>query len=177
MSISLQADNLTITAKATATMKGPELESGTATFTEYDNDGAKYVHIQLELQGKFEAGKHAVHIHERAACDCEGFKCAGGHFDPGPNGNTDPDANHGYHAGDLPSITIDENGHGVLEAITTRVTLSDGPVSLLGKESAPEGTSLMVHANADPHTPGETGSGHSGGPRLACGTIEETSVT
>lgn len=176
MSISLQADNLTVTAKATATMKGPDLESGTAVFTEYDNDSAKYVHIRLELQGKFEAGKHAVHIHERAACDCEGFKCAGGHFDPGPNGNTDPDANHGYHSGDLPSITIDENGHGILEAITTRVTLSDGPVSLLGKESAPEGTSLMVHANADPHTPGQTGSGHSGGPRLACGTIEAADI-
>jgi len=31
----------------------------------------------------------------------------------------------------------------------------------------------MVHANIDPHTPGETGSGHSGGPRLACGKIQK----
>ncbi len=172
MSLSLSGDNLKVTARATATMKGPDLESGTATFTEYDVDGAKYVHIKLEVSGKLAAGNHAVHIHEKAACDCEGFKCAGGHFDPGPNGNTDPDANHGYHAGDLPTITVDENGNGTLEAITTRVTLSDGPVSLLGKESAPEGTSLMIHGNHDPYTPGETGSGHSGGPRLACGTIQ-----
>lgn len=174
MVLSIQAENLTVTATAEALMKGPDISSGKAAFTEYDVDGAKYVHIRLELSGKLSAGKHAVHIHEKAACDCEGFKCAGGHFDPGPNGNTDPDANHGYHAGDLPSITVDEDGNGVLEAITTRVTLSDGPVSLLGKESAPEGTSLMVHANSDPHTPGETGSGHSGGPRLACGTIQKT---
>ena len=173
MKISLQAEGSKVTARATAKMKGPDLQSGTATFTEYDVDGAKYVHIRLELKGALAPGKHAVHIHERAACDCDGFKCAGGHFDPGPNGNTDPDANHGYHAGDLPSITIGKDGGGVLEAITTRVTLSGGPVSLLGKESAPEGTSLMVHANPDPHTPGETGSGHSGGPRLACGTIEK----
>jgi len=35
-----------------------------------------------------------------------------------------------------------------------------------------EGTSLMVHGNPDPYTAGESGSGHSGGPRLACGKIE-----
>lgn len=174
MQLKLSGDNQTITAKAKAIMKGAGV-AGEAVFTEYDIDGARYVHLHLEVQGEngvLAAGKHAVHIHEKAACDCEGFKCAGGHFDPGPNGNTDPDANHGYHAGDLPSISVDETGHGVLEAITTRVTLSDGPVSVLGKDSAPEGTSLMIHGNHDPYTPGESGSGHSGGPRLVCGTIE-----
>lgn len=176
MKVNIDADDIKTTAQAQAIMKGNDASiSGKALFTEYSVQGALYVHIRLELSGEPSVlipGKHAVHIHEKAACDCEGFKCAGGHFDPGPNGNTDPDANHGYHAGDLPSITINENGVGVLEAITTRVTLSEGPVSLLAKESAPEGTSLMVHANPDPHTPGESGSGHSGGPRLACGTIE-----
>lgn len=174
MSVTLQADNIKQTMQAKADIKGPGVE-GSLKLTEYDVSGALYVHIRVELSGDPEVikpGVHAVHFHEKAACDCEGFKCAGGHFDPGPAGNTDPDANHGYHAGDLPSITIDENGKGVLEAITTRVTLSDGPVSLLGKESAPDGTSIMIHGNPDPHTPGETGSGHSGGPRLACGTIE-----
>lgn len=174
MKVDLQADNKKVTAKAKAEVAGPDVE-GMAEFTEYDVDGWKYVHLKLTLKGKpgvLKPGKHAVHIHEKAACDCEGFKCAGGHFDPGPSGNTDPDANHGYHAGDLPSITVNDNGEGVLEAITTRVTLSDGPVSILQPE---EGTSLMVHANEDPHTPGESGSGHSGGPRLACGTIERDS--
>lgn len=175
MKVSLQAENMKVTARAKATMNGHGKVSGEADFTEYEIDGAKYVHIRLELQGNPEVlkkGIHAVHIHEKAACDCEDFKCAGGHFDPGPYGNTDPDANHGYHAGDLPSINIDEDGNGVLEAISTRITLSDGPVSLLSNKSAPEGTSIMVHANNDPYTPGESGSGHSGGPRLACGTIE-----
>ena len=174
MSIDLQADNKKVTARATAKVAGPDV-SGTATFTEYDVDGWKYVHLKLELSGKPEslkAGKHAVHIHEKGDCECDGFKCAGGHFDPGPSGNSDPDANHGYHAGDLPNITIDESGKGTLETITTRVTLSDGPVSILSKTSAPEGTSLMVHANTDPYKPGESGSGYSGGPRLACGKIE-----
>lgn len=169
--IDLKAADKKVTATAVATMKGKTI-SGTGTFTEYDVDGAKYVRLVLEVQGDpavLKPGKHAVHIHEKASCDCDDFKCAGGHFDPGPSGNTDPDANHGYHAGDLPQITVDESGKGHLEALTTRVTLSDGPVSILQPE---EGTSLMIHANPDPHTPGESGSGHSGGPRLSCGTIE-----
>lgn len=176
MNVTINSDDMVVTAKATATMKGPSIFHGTALLTEYDVHGAKYVHLRLTIEGDpatLTPGTHAVHIHEKAACDCEGFTCAGGHFDPGPNGNSDPDANHGYHAGDLPSITIDNHGKGTLEAITTRVTLSKGPVSILDKESAPDGTSLMIHANQDPYTPGQTGSGHSGGPRLACGTIQK----
>lgn len=178
MKLTLQTDQMTVTARATAELAGPSVQ-GRADFTEYDVAGFKYVHVHLEISGDpavLKPGKHAFHIHEKAACDCEGFKCAGGHFDPGPSGNTDPDANHGYHAGDLPSIEVDSEGRGTLEAITTRITLSDGPVSILDTTTAPDGTSVMIHANPDPHTPGETGSGHSGGPRLACGTIHQVSV-
>jgi Cu-Zn family superoxide dismutase len=170
--IDLDAPSKKVSARAKADVSGPGV-MGEASFTEYDVDGWKYVHIHLELKGDpstLKAGKHAVHIHEKGDCECDGFKCAGGHFDPGPSGNSDPDANHGYHAGDLPSITIDDEGKGELETITTRVTLSDGPVSILQPE---EGTSLMVHANPDPYGPGESGSGYSGGPRLACGKIEK----
>ena len=175
MNVRLQVDNEKITNRAKADVVGPDVQ-GLAEFTEYDVDGWKYVHLRLTLKaspGTLETGKHAVHIHEKGDCACEGFKCAGGHFDPGPAGNSDPDANHGYHAGDLPSITIDDQGKGVLEAITTRITLSDGPVSILQPE---EGTSLMVHANPDPYAPGESGSGYSGGPRLACGRIEKVAA-
>jgi Cu-Zn family superoxide dismutase len=172
MKVELTSENKQITANAKAHVAGPSLE-GSATFTEYDVDGWKYVHLNLTLKGDpsvLKPGKHAVHIHEKGDCECDGFKCAGGHFDPGPAGNSDPDVNHGYHAGDLPSITIDEHGEGVLETITTRVTLSDGPVSILQPE---EGTSIMVHANPDPYIACEAGSGLSGGPRLACGKIEK----
>jgi Cu-Zn family superoxide dismutase len=171
MKVDLSCDSKQVTNQAKANVSGPDVE-GQAQFTEYDVDGYKYVHLRLTLKGNPETlkpGKHAVHIHEKGDCECDGFKCAGGHFDPGPAGNSDADANHGFHSGDLPSITIDENGEGVLEAITTRVTLSDGPVSILQPS---EGTSLMVHGNPDPYAPGESGSGISGGPRLACGRIE-----
>lgn len=173
MKVNLEAANKKVTATAIANIKG-ETISGQATLTEYDVDGWKYVHVRVELSGDSEVltpGKHAVHIHEKGDCECDGFKCAGGHFDPGPSGNTDADANHGYHAGDLPNITINDEGVGELETITTRITLSNGPVSILQPD---EGTSIMIHGKEDPYTPGETGSGHSGGPRLACGRIEKS---
>lgn len=172
MSISIQGDNLQQTAKAGADINGQGI-TGKLELTEFTQDDARYVHVRVEINAEHHAlpaGRHAVHFHEHAI-DGDDFKSAGGHFDPGPNGNSDPDANHSYHSGDLPSIEIDEHGHGVMECITTRVTLSDGPVSLLGIESAPNGTSIMIHGNHDPHTPGESGSGHSGGPRMAAGTI------
>jgi superoxide dismutase, Cu-Zn family len=176
--VDLQADNKIVSKTARADLKSSDgTINGTATFTEYDVDGWKYVRVIIDIKGEpdvLAAGKHAVHIHAKADCSCEDFKCAGGHFDPGPYGNEDPDANHGYHAGDLPNITVDGKGNGHMEAITSRVTLSDGPVSILGRESAPDGTSLMIHGKTDPYTPGETGSGISGGPRLACGVIEAT---
>lgn len=170
MKVRLDADNAKITKTAHADISGSKI-SGKLKLTEYDVDGWKYVHVNLVVDGDpeiFTPGKHAVHIHEKGDCACDGFKCAGGHFDPGPFGNSDPDANHGYHAGDLPSIEVDSAGHGELEAITTRITLSDGSVSILQPK---EGTSIMIHANPDPYTFGESGSGISGGPRLACGRI------
>lgn len=155
--------------RARATMKGKEI-TGEALFIEYEFGTQKLVKIKLELSGNPELlkpGLHAVHIHEKADCSGE-FKCAGGHFDPGPAGNSDPDVNHPFHAGDLPNIEIGTDGTGVLEAVTSRVTLSEGLLSILGGE----GTSLMVHAKPDPYKGGEHGSGISGGPRLVCGIIE-----
>ena len=157
------------TKKATSEMSGDTI-TGSAEFTEYQFGDQKIVKIKLELKGdpsKLTPGKHAVHIHEKADCH-GGFKCAGGHFDPGPSGNSDPDENHPFHAGDLPNIVIDESGKGTLEALNTKVTLSDGPLCLL----TGEGTSLMVHGNPDPYTSGPHGSGVSGGPRIVCGIIK-----
>lgn len=159
------------TMKATTTLMGKGLSEAHAELVEYEVGTQKFVKVTLTLKGDPEVlkpGLHAVHIHENPCCDDEAFKCAGGHFDPGPAGNSDPDVNHPYHAGDLPNIEIGADGSGVLEAITTRVTLSDGPLSIL----AGEGTALMVHANTDPYKGGEKGSGVSGGPRLACGVIK-----
>lgn len=158
------------TKRAHADVTGKNGISGTAEFIEYQFGTQTLVKVVLELSGdpaNLKPGLHAVHIHEKADCSGE-FKCAGGHFDPGPSGNADPDVNHPFHAGDLPNIEIDASGTGKLEAVTTRVTLSDGPLSIL----TGVGTALMVHGNPDPYKGGEHGSGVSGGPRIACGIIK-----
>jgi Cu-Zn family superoxide dismutase len=158
--------------KTECDVEGDEIK-GHAIFTEYEIGTQRVVKVGLKLEGnpeKLKPGKHAVHIHEMGDCS-GGFKCAGGHFDPGPAKNSDPDVNHPFHAGDLPNIVINENGVGALEAITTRVTLSPGPLSIL---EPLEGTSLMIHANEDPYRGGESKSGVSGGPRIACGIIKES---
>lgn len=145
--------------------------TGQADFIEYTFGTQTLVKITLVVEGDpgtLAPGLHAVHIHEKASCE-GGFKCAGGHFDPGPSGNSDPDVNHPFHSGDLPNIHIDEQGKGVLEAVSTRITLSQGPLCILSGE----GSALMIHANPDPYKGGEHGSGISGGPRIACGIIQK----
>lgn len=156
--------------QAKAEISGNEI-TGQATLTELQFGTQTLVKIVLTLEGNpanIKPGLHAVHIHEKGTCE-GGFKCAGGHFDPGPSGNTDPDVNHPFHAGDLPNIQIGEDGKGTLEAVTTRVTLSEGPLCILSGV----GSALMIHANPDPYKGGEHGSGVSGGPRIACGIIKK----
>ncbi|MBI4101187.1 superoxide dismutase family protein [Candidatus Microgenomates bacterium] len=165
-------DGKKVVARARAEVEGPSIK-GKAEFVEYQAGTQSWVEVHVRLEGnpkQLTPGKHAVHVHEKGDCS-GGFKCAGGHFDPGPASNTDPDANHPFHAGDLPNIVIDKQGKGELKAISTRFTVSSGPLSII---DPPEGTALMIHANEDPYKGGESGSGISGGPRIACGIIEKT---
>ena len=145
--------------------------SGEATLSEVERGTDRFVRVQLKLKGdpaKLTPGLHGIHFHEKAVCEGD-FKSAGGHFDPGPASNPDPDVNHPFHLGDLPNIRIGSNGTGTLDAVTTRVTLSDGPLSLMDSD----GTALIIHAREDQRKSGPTGSGVSGGPRLACGIIKK----
>ena len=54
-----------------------------------------------------------------------------------------------------------------LDAFTTRVTLSDGPLTVFDKD----GTAIIIHKNPDQGISGAPKSGVSGGPRLACGIV------
>jgi Cu-Zn family superoxide dismutase len=81
-------------------------------------------------------GVHGVHLHAVGKCEPP-FTSAGGHFDPGPAGNMDPDANHPFHLGDIPPITAGKDGKATMRVVTTRVTLSDGPLSLLTPTGRP----------------------------------------
>jgi Cu-Zn family superoxide dismutase len=156
-------------ASARAEIKGEKV-TGEALFVEREHgDGQRVVHITVKIKGDpavLTPGLHGVHIHEKGACDAP-FTSAGGHFDPGPAGNSDPDVNHPFHMGDLPNLRVDQSGAGTLEAMTTRVTLSDGPTSLFDAD----GSAIIIHGKQDQLTSGPTKSGVSGGPRLACGVI------
>src|SRR5215217_4556280 len=155
------------TARAHATIAGDGI-TGTAEFVEMEYDTGKEVEITVTAKG-LKPGLHGVHIHAVGKCEAPAFTAAGGHFDPGPAGNTDPDVNHPYHLGDVPNLRVGADGSGTLQARTTRVTVSAGPLSLMDAD----GSAIIIHANPDQGITGEAKSGVSGGPRAACGVIEK----
>jgi Cu-Zn family superoxide dismutase len=57
----------------------------------------------------------------------------------------------------------------LLKAVTTRVTVSEGPLSI----SDADGTAIIIHGNPDRGITGESKSGVSGGPRVACGVFSK----
>jgi superoxide dismutase, Cu-Zn family len=152
--------------RAHADIKGEGI-TGRATFVERQQGAATVVEISLNVTG-LKPGQHGVHLHAVGKCTPD-FTAAGGHFDPGPAGNTDPDANHPYHMGDIPQLQADASGSAKMTAVTTRVTLSDGLLSLFDSD----GSAIIIHANPDQMITGEPKSGVSGGPRVACGVIEK----
>src|SRR5688572_8369655 len=152
--------------RAHAAIKGEGI-SGTAELVESQQGTGKVVNITVSVTG-LKPGMHGVHLHAVGKCTPD-FAAAGGHFDPGPASNTDPDANHPFHMGDLPQIEAPASGAASLKAITTRVTLSEGPLSLFDAD----GSAIILHGNPDKGTTGEPKSGVSGGPRVACGVIEK----
>lgn len=139
--------------------------SGEARFAQTGTGILPTVLIIVEVRGLQPGTVHGCHIHEVGTCEPD-FKAAGGHFDPGPFGMSNPDANHPFHMGDLPNLVADANGVAVLEHRTSRITLSPGPLSLFDED----GSAIILHVDPDM---GSTGaSGGAGGGRLACGVIE-----
>ena len=127
-------------------------------------EGIKQVDINMIVMGLSE-GQHAVHIHQTAACE---ISCGAtqGHFDPGPNSNTNPDGNHPFHMGDLVNIEVNR-GVGVMRTRTNRITLSPGPLSIFDND----GSAFIIHVNPDTYCPNGPEAGCAGGARAACGNI------
>jgi Cu-Zn family superoxide dismutase len=152
--------------KAHADIKGEGI-TGRAELVERAQGTGKIVEITVSVSG-LKPGLHGVHLHAVGKCEAP-FTGAGGHFDPGPASNTDPDANHPFHMGDVPNIEVGADGKGTLKAVTTRVTLSPGPLSVFDDD----GTAIIIHGNEDKGITGEPKSGVSGGPRVACGVLSK----
>jgi Cu/Zn superoxide dismutase len=169
----LSASQAGPTARAEITGDGI---TGTATFQEVSSRksgaddpklvaSAKLVEVTITLTG-LKPGAHGVHLHAIGKCEAP-FTSAGGHFDPGPASQTDPDTNHPFHMGDLPNLIAGDDGQASYTAVTSRVTLSPGPLSVFDTD----GTAIIIHANPDQGTTGAAKSGVSGGPRAACGVL------
>jgi Cu-Zn family superoxide dismutase len=153
-------------AKATADIKGDGI-TGKVELVERKVGTGIVVDVTVSASG-LKPGLHGVHLHAVGKCEPD-FAAAGGHFDPGPAGNTDPDANHPFHMGDIPNLEVGSDGKGTLKAVTTRVTISAGPLSIFDAD----GTAIIVHGNEDKGITGEPKSGVSGGPRVACGVFSK----
>lgn len=162
--------------RARADIKGDRI-SGTIELREIDvasgatdpkfTTGVRGVELTVNITG-LAPGAHGFHLHEVGRCEAP-FSSAGGHFDPGPATNADPDANHPFHMGDLPNLVADAGGRATLKVTTTRVTLSAGPLSVFDGD----GTAIIIHGNPDQGITGQPKSGLSGGPRVACGVINK----
>jgi len=159
------------TMRARADIRGDKI-TGEAEFVEMEGEGGQRVlHVTVKVKGDpsvLTPGLHGVHLHQTGACEAP-FTSAGGHFDPGPAANNDPDANHPFHMGDLPNIRVGADGTGTLRAVTTRATLSDGPLTLFDAD----GSAIIIHGREDQMVTGAPKSGVSGGPRVACGVVRK----
>ena len=131
---------------------------GNAQFTE----GTGGLVVSVEAEG-LAPGEHGIHLHETGACDPPAFESAGGHINPA-------EAQHGLenpagpHAGDLPGMTVADDGTAAYEATTDLVTLSGGDAALLDAD----GSAIVVHADADDQATDPTGNS---GDRVACGIV------
>jgi Cu-Zn family superoxide dismutase len=72
------------------------------------------------------SGEHAIHFHQTAKCDPPAFTSAGGHFNPTnkQHGLQNPE---GPHAGDMPNITVGQNGKFKGTVADPRVVLATAP--------------------------------------------------
>jgi Cu-Zn family superoxide dismutase len=76
---------------------------------------------------------HGFHLHAVGEC-VPPFTTAGGHYNPGG-------VSHGDHAGDLPSLLVNEDGTGQLQFTTDRFSIGD----LFDAD----GSALIVHTGRD----------------------------
>ncbi|WP_414902342.1 superoxide dismutase family protein [Sphingomonas flavalba] len=108
-------------------------------------------------------GEHGVHVHTTGKCDAPDFTTAGGHWNPTGkmHGSMNP---HGPHAGDLPNLTVAEDGTGTIRFTIPGATLSGGAEAMLDAD----GAAFVVHAGPDDLK--SDPAGNSGG-RIACGTF------
>lgn len=131
---------------------------GTAQFSTEEGG----VTLSLNVQG-LTPGLHGFHIHENGVCLAPDFASAGGHFNPTGkhHGLKNPE---GAHVGDLPNLSVGDDGKGSVEAVIRGATFGEGADSLFKTG----GTAVVIHASADDEVSDPAGNA---GARVACGVV------
>lgn len=118
--------------------------------------------LNLTLQN-LPAGAHGVHVHQTGDCSADDFSSAGGHWNP-TGASHGLEAEGGHHLGDLPNVTVAEDGTATLEYMIEDATIS-GENALMDDD----GAAFVVHEGADD---GMTDPAGDSGSRIACGVFE-----
>ena len=153
-----RAEDASNAQRASAVLKDASgKEVGRAVFTATPSGAL----LDLKLDG-VQPGVHALHIHAVGKCEGPDFKSAGPDFNPDQtkHGIMSPE---GPHAGDLPNIHVPPDGKLEVEFLNPVVTISQ-EAALLDTD----GTSIVIHANADDYKTDPDGNS---GPGIACGVI------
>jgi superoxide dismutase, Cu-Zn family len=150
---SVPEENLRATAQLQPTQ-------GNKTFGEatFEQVGSK-VRIAVFVQGLKPGQEHGLHIHEVGDCGNQA-KNAKGHFNPFDKPHGAPTSSE-RHAGDLPSLSANEQGRAKVQTDVDLITLRSGPGNIVGR-------SLMVHGGPDDFRSQPAGDS---GERIACGVI------
>lgn len=105
-------------------------------------------------------GIHGFHVHEKSSCEQNGM-AAGGHYDPDKTNRHLGPYNDRGHLGDLPAITVTEDGSSSLAVLAPR----------LKKIEDIKNHTLIIHEGGDNYSdvPQKLGGG---GSRMVCGVIK-----
>lgn len=129
---------------------------GTAVFSRRGNETL----INLSVAGT-PGAVHGLHLHAVGKCETP-FTSAGPHLNPGghQHGKDNP---MGSHLGDLPNVTIGQNGVGTADA-----SLGTNAAAIDAALFDADGSAIVLHAAADDYRTDPSGNS---GPRIACGVL------
>lgn len=155
-SMTALAESLVVDVSTVAQLAPAGQPIGTVTLS----DSEYGLLIEPKLRG-LTPGVHGFHVHETGLCDNYGL-AARGHYDPAHTGkHLGPYDNRG-HLGDLPALTVSDNGQASLVILAPRLKVNDI-----------RGRALMIHLGGDNYSdqPAPLGGGED---RVACGVIPGT---
>lgn len=119
--------------------------------------------MDVEVTG-VPSGSKGLHLHTTGLCTPPDFQSAGGHLNPMNRAHGLASA-QGPHLGDLPNLQVEPTG-----TTRARFDLPGSKVELLPVLFDGDGTSVMIHAEADDNLTDPSGNS---GSRVVCGVLRK----